>query len=86
MLDTKHLSCRFCDAFLTLNFEIDFTIHYILIDGYDICRFGMIHDGHGNDCSDDPSDGKIMASMVQSNYHTYYWTPCNKVAMEKYLV
>ncbi|XP_064633097.1 A disintegrin and metalloproteinase with thrombospondin motifs 3-like [Lineus longissimus] len=39
--------------------------------------FGMMHDGQGNNCGGgDPTDGRIMAPLVQSTFDTHYWSHC----------
>ena len=48
-------------------------------------RMGLQHDGVGNDCDDDPEDGKIMASLVQASYEEYYWTTCSKERLARYI-
>ncbi|XP_063446232.1 A disintegrin and metalloproteinase with thrombospondin motifs 3-like [Mytilus trossulus] len=38
---------------------------------------GVYHDGHGNDCGGREFQYSMMASMVQSTLHHYWWSRCS---------
>ncbi|XP_060559602.1 LOW QUALITY PROTEIN: A disintegrin and metalloproteinase with thrombospondin motifs 3-like [Ruditapes philippinarum] len=43
--------------------------------------FGLMHDGHGNSCHGSTYRTSIMATVVQSSFNHYWWSPCSKTKM-----
>ena len=45
----------------------------------------MEHDGVGNDCTQEPYRGSIMAPVVISTYTNYFWSDCSIKELDRYL-
>lgn len=43
--------------------------------------FGLMHDGHGNNCHGSAYRTSIMATIVQSSFNHYWWSECSKTKM-----
>lgn len=43
---------------------------------------GVEHDGEGNSCDKSGLSGNIMAPLILSTNHNYYWSDCTRLILQ----